>query len=228
MHIISKLRPKIFMDKPTDLWKDIVLKNIQESLIRLKISRLEAFLFHSAEYIFDEAAVNALHCVCGEGLAEKIGVSIYTPEEALKALEYEEIKVVQVPYNVFDHRLDCCGFFEKAKEKQVEVYARSSLLQGLILMDPNRLPKRVRFAENYLKRFVSICKDYDILPLKAAVCYVKRHLGIDYVVFGVDNQSQLYEYISMQEEEIPIDMVETLKREFEDVEDRLVNPVLWS
>ncbi len=228
MRIISKLSPGAFLEKPGRIWKDIVLDHIRESLTRLNCSRLEAFLFHNAEYIFDENAVHALYGACQENLSEKIGVSIYTPQEALKALEYEEIKVIQIPYNVFDQRLDRCGFFEQAKKKGVEVYARSTLLQGLMLMEPGHLPENVRFAERYLGRFREICEEYGVSPLKAAVGYVTGHPGIDYVVFGVDNKKQLAEYISMEEEKIPEDMISAFQKEFEEVEEKLVNPARWN
>lgn len=228
MHFISKLAPKAFFEISKDDWKKIVLNNVQESLERLNISELEVFLFHNAEYIFDENAVCALECARREGMARKVGVSIYTPQEAMKALEYEEIRVIQIPYNVFDQRLDKYGFFEKAGEKGVEVYARSSLLQGLLLMNVERLPEKMYFAKEYLKRFSTICSEYGVSPLRAAVCYVGRHPGIDYVLFGVDNKRQLLEYLTMQEENIPEDMVKELQKEFEDVEEKLVNPVLWN
>jgi aryl-alcohol dehydrogenase-like predicted oxidoreductase len=228
MRIISKLAPKAFAEKPKAGWRGSVLGNITESLQKLKANKLEAFLFHNAEYIFDEVAVNALTSVCVEKLAERAGVSIYTPREAMKALEYEEIKVIQIPYNVFDQRLDKCGFFEKAKEKGVEIYARSPLLQGLITMDPEHLPQRMQFAKRYLKSFHSTCMEYKISPLRVAVGYVVRHPGIDYVVFGVDNKTQLQEYLSLQEETIPEELVKDIQKEFEEVEERLVNPVLWN
>lgn len=228
MHIISKLSPRAFYEKPKGQWKDIILENINRSLEKLKVSKLEAFLFHNAEYIFDETSVKALYSACEENLTSKIGVSIYTPGEAMKALEYDEIKAIQIPYNVFDQRLDKCGFFEEAEKKGVEIYARSSLLQGLMLMEPEHLPKRMRFAKGHLERYRSICKEYKISPLKAAVGYAGNHPGIDYIVFGVDNKVQLSEYLSMREERIPEDMVKVLHKEFEVVEERLVNPVLWN
>ena len=55
-----------------------------------------------------------------------------------------------------------------------------------------------------------------------------RHPGIDYVVFGVDNKTQLQEYLSLQEETIPEELVKDIQKEFEEVEERLVNPVLWN
>ncbi len=228
MHVISKLSPKALDEKPKELWKDIILKNINQSIQKLNVNELEAFLFHNAEYIFDENAVYAMYCASKESMVKKIGVSIYTPQEAMKALEYDEIKIIQIPYNVFDHRLDKCGFFEKATKKGVEIYARSSMLQGLILMKPDCLPSQMYFAKKYLNRFLSICEEHHFSPLKAAVCYVGRHPSIDYVVFGVDNKVQLLEYLSVQEEHLPDNMARDLWREFENVEEKLINPVLWN
>lgn len=227
MEIISKLSASALKEIPTNAWRDVILKNAEESIKTLGIQRLKAYLFHDASCIYDKGAVKALTGVVNAGLAEKAGVSIYSPEEAIKALEYDEIRVIQIPYNVFDQRLDQCGFFEKAREKDVEIYARSSLLQGLVMMDPDNFPEKVRFAANYIRKFHRICREYDVLPLRGAVGYVLSHPGIDYIVFGVDNKKQLREYIAMQEEGIPKEMENRLRREFANVEERLVNPVLW-
>lgn len=228
IHIVSKLAPMALDGAKKNQQKEIVLREVSKSIRKLNVNGLDAFLFHNAKYIFDEEAIYALECVKREGMAGKIGVSIYTPQEAMKALEYNEVTVIQVPYNVFDQRLDQCGFFEQARKKEIEIYARSSLLQGLMLMSPDCLPVKMRFAEKYLIRFLSICNDYHISPLKAAVCYVKEHSGIDHVVFGVDNKEQLLEYSSMWNEQLPDDLACILQNEFENVEEKLVNPVLWN
>lgn len=228
IQIVSKIPPNALENVSDKTWRDTVLYHAEHSIATLGIDRLYAYLFHNARYIFEEKAVEALLSVTARGFAEKIGVSVYTPEEAMKALEYNEIKVIQVPYNVFDQRLDQCSFFQKAKKKGVEIYARSTLLQGLIMMEPDRLPERMRFASGYLKQFLDICSEYGIAPLKAAVGYVGASPDIDYMVFGADNKTQLAECISMQEERIPAGMVSDLRAAFEAVEEKLVNPVLWN
>lgn len=228
IQIVSKMPSNALENVSDKAWPDTVLCHAEYSIATLGIDRLYAYLFHNAGYIFEEKAVEALLSVTSRGFAEKIGVSVYTPEEAMKALEYSEIKVIQIPYNVFDQRLDQCSFFQKAKKKRVEIYARSTLLQGLIMMDPDKLPQRMHFASGYLKRFLDICSEYGIAPLKAAVGYVGASPGIDYMVFGSDNKTQLAEYISMQEESIPAEMVSDLRAAFETVEEKLVNPVLWN
>lgn len=227
MKIISKLKPQAFENESKIDWIKIAIENAEESLHRIGINKFSDYLFHNAQYIFDQEALNALKMVKEEGLTERIGVSIYTPQEAMKALEHTEIEAIQIPYNVFDQRLDKCGFFDKALEKKVYVYARSSLLQGVVMMKPDCLPKTMNFARSYLRTFLSICSKYSIDPLNAAVGYVAAHQGIDCVVFGVDNEIQLIEYVSMQEHTIPEAAVKEFIVEFENVEEKLVNPVLW-
>lgn len=228
VHVVSKLPPNAFDGVAKEKWGSIVVKDARKSLEILGIRKLRAYLLHNAGMVYNEDAVRALYKAQASMSAWKTGVSVYSPQEALKALEYEEISVIQVPYNVFDHRLEQCGFFEKAKKKKVEVYARSTLLQGLLLMDEENLPERVRFAKDYLAGFKRICTKYGISPLQAAVGYVGRNKGVDYIVFGTDSLAQLKEYIAMRGQSIPDEMMLELEKEFEDVEERLVNPALWN
>lgn len=227
IQMISKM-PSHSLEAVSDkVWSDTMLYHAEHSITTLGIDKLYAYLFHHAGYIFEEKAVEALASVTTKGLAEKIGVSVYSPEEAMKALEYHEIKVIQIPYNVFDQRLDQCGFFQKAKKTGVEIYARSTLLQGMVMMNPDMLPEKMSFAADYLRRFLNICSEYNIPPLQAAVGYVSASPYIDYMVFGADNKKQLAEYISIWDLGMPEEMVYDLKSAFETVEEKLVNPVFW-
>lgn len=225
--LVSKLKPNAFENEAEEMWAEIAVRNAKGSLGRLGTDKFTAYLFHNAAYIFNEKAVAALYSVKKEGLAERVGVSIYSPDEAMKALEYPQIEAIQIPYNVFDHRLDSCGFFKSAKERGVMVFARSSLLQGLVMMDPENLPARVAFAGAYIKRFNDICQRYDLNPLEAAVGYVGSKKEINYVVFGTDNMGQLKEYVDLMNSSIPEELKCAIEEEFMNVEEKLVNPVLW-
>ncbi len=228
MNIISKLRPEAFEDAPCEKWKTIAIQQAKESAKRVRTTQLTAYLFHKASFIFDTTAVEALDVVRKEGIAKRIGVSVYSPKEALKALEYPQIGIIQVPYNVFDQRLDQCGFFDMAKKQGVQIFARSSLLQGLLAMQPSRLPRHMDFAKPYLLKFLSICDDYCLSPLQAAIGYVASHPHIDYVVFGVDNTRQLFEYSAVLREKLPSQVRDTLADVFHEVDEKLVNPSFWS
>ncbi len=227
VEVISKLKPDAFDNTISEEWSNIAIQNARESLSRLGIDKLDAYLFHNAHYIYDDKAVLALLNVKKYGLAKKIGVSIYSPEEAMKALEYSEIGVIQIPYNILDHRLDKCAFFEKAKKNGVQVFARSTLLQGLIMMDTNTLPERVLFAKEYIIKFRDICDNYGKGLLETAIGYVSKKDGIDHIVFGADNIRQLNEFINYTKSMLSQEMIDTIDKTFEDVDIKLVNPVLW-
>lgn len=227
MSIVSKLSPDAFLNTNKSEWKKIAEVCVRKSMSRLGIDHFTSYLFHNASYIFDEDAVESLSVVRQMGLVDSIGVSIYTPEEAIKALSYPQIGVIQIPYNLFDRRLDHCGFFQEAIEKGVKVYARSSLLQGLAVMDPDNLPGKVAFAKDYLSTYDSICNEFSVSKLNAAIGYVAQKRGIDYVVFGVDNQKQLEEYISLENNYLPEDMIKRIDEVFDNAPEKLVNPVLW-
>lgn len=227
VHIVSKLNPSAFREGEEGKWPKIAVESAKRSLGNLAIGRFEAYLFHNASYIFDRRAVEALEQVKERGLADWIGVSIYSPKEAMKALDYPEISIIQIPYNVFDRRLDKCGFFNKAKEQGVLIFARSSLLQGLVMMEPDMLPDKVVFAKRYLQVFLQICRKYDQTPLRTAIAYVLKKKEIDHVVFGIDTIEQLKEYIAIGDVDLPQEMVQEIDEKFDEVEEKLVNPSMW-
>ena len=203
-----------------------LISNIENSIKRLNIDKLYGFLFHDSTVVYNKERMTQLIDIKDNGLAEKIGVSIYSPDEAIKALEYD-IDIIQVPYNLFDNRLDKVDFFKKAKSKNIEIYARSSLLQGLALMDYNKLPKNVEFAKDYLIKFDDLCIKSKIDRLNAAVNYVSSNKYIDFIVFGTDNINQLKEYLLIKENVLPNSFIEEIKSNFNNVPDKLVNPTLW-
>ena len=197
------------------------------SLENLGVDFLDGCLLHDAKYVFDSVAVQNLKLVKETGLSKEIGVSVYTPDEALKCLDYEFLDIIQVPYNVLDKRLDKCVFFEKAKEQGICVCVRSVLLQGLLMMNPSALPQHMGFAASVLSEFQEICRTHNLRYFEGAVGYVLQHPDIDYLVFGVDNISQLDEYISLASQNVRDDIADIFMSKFNDVDEKILMPNLW-
>ena len=59
------------------------------------------------------------------------GVSVSTPEEGLKAIDYPNLQSVQIIYNMFRHR-PAEIFLSEAKRRQVGVLARVPLASGML------------------------------------------------------------------------------------------------
>lgn len=185
--IISKLHPAVEGER-----RD-VRDEIQRSLTRLAASRLYCYMLHRTEDLDDASVMDAMEEAKARGWMDKIGVSIYSPDDAMRVAEDSRIDVIQVPYNVLDQRLDDCGFFECAKGNQKEVFARSAFLQGLLLMSPADAEAKVAGSGVYVERFQSMAAEDGFLPREAAMLYALCHAGISYVVFGVDTSAQLRE-----------------------------------
>lgn len=225
--VITKLSPNILNTIPVNQYEDVLQYQIEHSMHQLKIDRLEGALFHKAESVFHPDAIKALIHMKHLGIVNKVGVSIYTPEQANKALYYDGLDIIQVPYNVLDRRLDRSDFFEKAQNKGITVLARSSLLQGLLTMPIEKLPIHMDFAKIYVMQFQALCKELSVSPLECAVGFVAAHPYIDYLVFGSDGVKQLQEYVCAAKKKMPLNKYNVLLSKFKGVPERVVMPNLW-
>lgn len=207
-----------------------IINDAKSSLKNLGIDYLDGCLLHDAELVFNEEAVENLKQLKETGIARKVGVSVYTPEQAKKCLDYDYVDIIQVPYNILDRRLDKCDFFTRAKEKGLEVYVRSVLLQGLLMMNPATLPAHMKFAESYLREYQNICDKNGIGYFDCAVGYVLEHPDIDYIVFGVDNLAQLNQYINLYSDldRSKRNISEMFGSIFDNVEEKVIMPNLWN
>lgn len=128
------------------------------------------------------------------------GVSVDTPEEALKAIKMG-MGFIQLPYNVFDHDIMDTNFFKLAKKRKTRIIARSVFLQGLLLMDDPPIGKE------YIKQFDDIVKPYAISRKEAALLFTYGNPFIDHVVVGVDTAGQLQELVDLTRYELPFSLV---------------------
>ena len=105
--LISKL-PKIenLQDYSFDNLYKLIKEQLKHSLENLNIKKLPIYLVHHPlDITFNNGVVvECLNELKSEGLIEKIGISVYNPEEAEKALKFKELNVIQLPLNLFDHR----------------------------------------------------------------------------------------------------------------------------
>ena len=221
--IISKLPPDCVDDA------SVVVEKIRESLARLGLRKLYGYMLHRAADMSKDYIMTGMVDAKEQGLTEKIGVSIYEQEEAIRAVNDPRIDIIQIPYNVLDKRLDKTVFFARARENNKEVYARSAFLQGLLLMEPEVAESRVPGAGKWIAEFHDIANKFCYAPVEAALLYSLNHSGIDYVVFGVDTVAQLRSNLAIQEQLSSFgNCFKALSEEFMDVPSEVLVPSLWS
>ena len=150
--IITKLPIKVTKSKKQK-W---VFKSINTSIKKLKVKNLYGILIHNMKQLrgnFGSKIYKELLEAKKQRLVKKIGISIYSINELKIALNKYKFDIVSVPFNVFDQRIKKTGWLHKLKKLKIEIHARSSFLQGLLLMNKKQRPK---IFQKWHKLFMSI------------------------------------------------------------------------
>jgi len=227
VQVISKLKPNLIEDNDPNTSR-IVEDHIVQSLRRIKIDVLDGYLLHTPTDFYNERVIEALQCCRNKGFIKNFGVSIYETGNALDVVKSGIVDYIQVPYSIFDQRLDQTEFFTLAKENNVVVFGRSAFLQGLILMEEDKVPEHLVKAKTYLRQFDDIINKYNISRVEAAFLFSCAHSGIDHVVFGVDNIGQLQEDIYISRKDLDFaECRKELSRCFQTIEKSIIFPSLW-
>lgn len=224
--ISTKFRPNTLDDvNPLD-YKRVIKENLINSLRTLNIDYVDAYYLHSARYAFNDDILEALYNVKEEGLAYKVGVSVYEPEEAFACFDSKFVDIIQLPYSIFDHRMKEKGVFES--DKRCHIDSRSAFIQGLIMMEESEVPPFLEKAKPILSRIKKICKETGLNCIELAMAYVKRENAISHLVFGVDSLEQLKSDIEIFNNiDVSSDLLKHVEEEFNDIEAEIVMPSLW-
>jgi aryl-alcohol dehydrogenase-like predicted oxidoreductase len=84
-----------------------------------------------------------------QGKLRNYGVSVEKVEEGLKAIEYPNVKTVQIIFNIFRQR-PAELFFEQAKKRNIGILARVPLASGLLT---GKLKSTTKFETNDHRKF---------------------------------------------------------------------------
>ena len=204
---------------------DKVIESFYQSLKNLNQQKIYGLLIHNTEDVKDEQFDILFQELTGlkqQGLIDKIGFSIYTPEQIDFLLENFDFDLIQVPFNVFDTRLLQGGQLQRLKNKGIEIHARSVFLQG-ILLDFNDLPSYFLTWENQFNVYQEIVKKSGLSKLEYALNFVLNIKELDKILVGVYNVEQLQEIITASQKKI---RTELMPFSIDDI--HLLNPSLWT
>ncbi|HEX7746384.1 MAG TPA: aldo/keto reductase [Micromonosporaceae bacterium] len=207
----------------TDEW-------LTDSLHRLRRPMVEAYLLHRFGQLDAGAGalVDLLRRRRAEGRIAHLGVSVYAPDEAERALTEPDIEVVQAPFSVFDQRLRRSGFLEQAHRRGLAVFTRSAFLQGLVLMPRDEVPAGLTDILPLRDEFERICRRAGRTEKEVALRFPLTQPGITSVLVGVETAAQLRELLDLLAgPALDAGMVRALEECFADVPEHLINPATW-
>lgn len=226
--IITKLRK---LDKDKDQLKQIE-ESLKHSLLNLSVSKVEYYLYHSFEdLVNNKNAFEYLNELRKKGVVEKLGVSIYDTEELEHILSNysEDIKFIQLPFNIFDLRWLKNDLLKRAKEKNIEIAARSVFLQGLLFTDKNTASRIHDKAYDYIAELKEFSNNKGFTVEQVAMGFVKQQEHIDYLLIGCENEEQLLknsEIFNMNIEFSEKDL-ELINKKFGTIEKKIIDPRQW-
>lgn len=225
--ISTKFKPNLLDEYTPSEYKRIIQTEAELQLDITRAEYFDAYIFHSARYAFDNEKLEAIFEIKRKGIARKVGVSVYEPEEALACYESPYVDFVQMPYSIFDHRMKKSGVFEPDRIGDCEIHTRSAFLQGLITMDEDKVPPFLEKARPIIRKIDRMCTDENISRVCLAMQYVKREATISHLVFGIDSLDQLKEDIKCFNMNVDAEILDEIDKEFDDIEADLVMPSLW-
>jgi len=206
--------------------EDWAWESVKCSLNRLHINRLYGLLLHRSQQLLEpqgEELYAALLELKEQGYVEKIGVSIYDPEELDRLYPHFKLDLVQAPFNIMDRRINASGWLARLHRAGTEVHVRSVFLQGLLLMEAAQRPKKFDRWMPLWDSWNHWLEEQKMTPLQACLGFVLSQREIGCVVVGVDNRRQLQEILEAAEVKVPQppDFLQT-----DDLD--LINPSRWN
>jgi len=209
--------------------KDVAM-SIQSSLNNLQAESLWGVMLHREEFLdeWDEKWGPELNSIRSAGLVSHIGVSVYSPERAIKAGECKGLDIIQLPANVFDRRMMRSKVVERLNYWGIKVFIRSIFLQGLVLMEPRNLPPKMQFAKPALETLNRFCAEQDLDKQYFVIHYLLRRYPQAVIIFGAETPEQVLENSRIMEQDmIAAEKCRLWDQIYPEDNHRLLNPRLW-
>lgn len=170
--------------------------SLAESLARLHRDHVEILYLHDAAEVLrpDSAVVEAAYRLVGQGIGV-LGASVYELAEFDAAVDDPRIGAIQVPLNVLDRHIDE-GRLETATIGGVQIYARSVLLQGVLVASPDWVEVALPGLGGYVAAFQSVARECGRPPLELAIGWATAIPGIRGIVLGAGSTDELQGLVS--------------------------------
>jgi len=206
-----------------DSW---IHEQVQDSLARLGVHHLYGLLLHRSQQLTGprgQEVYKALERLKCEGVVQKIGVSIYSPDELDAIVPCRTIDLVQAPFNLIDCRLHSSGWLKRLTDAGVEVHARSAFLQGLLLMPHHEIPARFSPWASLWDSWHEWLGTTSCSAIEVCLNYVQSFPEIARVVVGVETVVQLQQLIKASRMAMTIGFPDIAS-----TDERLINPSFWT
>lgn len=221
-NIISKLPALPDKCASVSSW---IRDQVAQSLTKLKSTRLHGLLLHRPDQLLEpngDELYRTLIELKESGLVEKIGISIYSPDQLNQLWHHFPCDIVQGPFNVLDRRIATSGWLDELHKNNCEFHARSIFLQGLLLMPSHTRPHWFQRWAQVWQAWAQWLEHTGQTPIQACLLHALADNRIKKLVVGVDSVTHLEEIYSATTGK-PLETPSFLDTD----EPNLLNPANW-
>lgn len=214
-----------------------IKRSIDSSCNCLGIDPLDVVMLHRADQLdrWGGVAIESLRGLRAEGRLRGIGVSVQSPEEALRTLVEPDIVHIQLPSNVLDYRWnqvrDELHAIRLKRQGFPTVHVRSIFLQGLLVSNDQSLWRRANVDDAvpviaWLKSMADHFTEGSIPNL--CIRWGTAQDWVDGLVIGVENKVQLTNALeAMALPPLSGKTLEMIERSRPKVSAATLDPVCW-
>jgi aryl-alcohol dehydrogenase-like predicted oxidoreductase len=168
-----------------------------QSMSALDIRFLDGLMLHNARDLSVPGVVDILSQFVQDGLIGGFGVSAYQVEDVDAALAIPGLSMVQVPFNLFDRRMETSGVLACCMAAGVTVFSRSVFLQGLFFLDPETLPGHLAEAAGPLRSLRAFADEIGRSLPELAIVAARDTPGVSSLVIGAERANQAREVFEL-------------------------------
>jgi aryl-alcohol dehydrogenase-like predicted oxidoreductase len=204
-----------------------LLAQLNKSLVKLKLNGIYGYIAHNADELLDKPDLwDGLLQAKAINLVNKIGFSLYTTDQLERLIDMGFIPdLLQIPFSLLDRKFE--PYFFRLKEYGTEIHVRSVFLQGLYLMDIEKLPYKLLPLKSELTKLHACCRDFGIPMAALALNFVTQNIYVDKVIIGVDSSEQLMQNLTFSNSFIiPPELFDIIIK-INVTEKELLNPANW-
>lgn len=219
----SDSRIQIKIPKSSTLDIHLIRKYVSRSLNSLGVERVDSILFHDPLAYELEGFVSAAIALLDENYTSNVGLSCYSGEQAIEAYsKCNYLSVFQVPENLLDRRLSNGEEMSKLSDMGCAIQVRSIFLQGLLLMDPEEIPRNLSPCKKQILQLHQFAAKENISVTQLCISYAMRLDWAESLVVGANSVEQLNQILHATENIIDLDW-----DQFEAIPEPLVDPRNW-
>jgi aryl-alcohol dehydrogenase-like predicted oxidoreductase len=187
-----------------------VRENVEKSLKRLKVERIDLFQLHSftPDAVENLDWLETLNALRREGKIEHVGISLrdFRPDEGIDLARFGLVDSIQVVFNMFEQR-PATGLFPAGEKTNTAFIARVPLDSGSLIghwtkdsyasfepgSQPHNMFRGERFAETLarVEALKALCKPYYPTLAEAAMRYVLSAPQLSTLIPGMKNRAEV-------------------------------------